>query len=161
LLPVEQVDEVVRVVPTVCRHCGQPLPETTARGRGRAWRHQVVELLPLAVRLTEYQMAVRRCAACGRRTRANLPPGVSRRPFGARLTAVVALLSGRYRLSRREVRQLLQDLFPPARADGCTGGTTPAWPCVAASVSAALPPRAPSRMLPSPPPRESIGRSPP
>ena len=34
-----------------------------------------------------------------------------RRPFGARLTAVIALLSGRYRLSRREVRQLLQDLW--------------------------------------------------
>jgi transposase len=40
-----------------------------------------------------------------------LPPGVPRRPFGTRLTAVVALLSGRYRLSRREVRQLLQDLW--------------------------------------------------
>jgi transposase len=36
---------------------------------------------------------------------------VSRRPFGVRLTAVMALLSGRYRLSRREVRQLLQDLW--------------------------------------------------
>src|SRR4051794_17749064 len=58
-------------------------------------------------------MAVRRCAACTRRTRASLPPGVPRRPFGARLTAVVALLSGRYRLSRREVRQLLQDLWTP------------------------------------------------
>ena len=34
-----------------------------------------------------------------------------RRPFGARLTAVVALLSGRYRLSRREVRRLLKDLW--------------------------------------------------
>src|SRR6266550_7469425 len=56
-------------------------------------------------------MAVRRCPACGRRTRADLPPGVPRRPFGARLTAVVVLLSGRYRLSRREVRQLLQDLW--------------------------------------------------
>src|SRR3954447_8731965 len=56
-------------------------------------------------------MAVRRCAACGSRTRASLPPGVPRRPFGARLTAVVALLSGRYRLSRREVQQLLRDLW--------------------------------------------------
>jgi transposase len=36
---------------------------------------------------------------------------VPRRPFGARLTAVIALLTGRYRLSRREVRQLLQDLW--------------------------------------------------
>src|SRR5215211_876675 len=107
LLPVEQVDEVVAVVPERCRHCGQRFPETTARGRGRAWRHQVVELLPLAVRVSEYQMAVRRCPDCGKRTRAALPPGVPRRRFGARLTAVIALLSGRYRLSRREVRQLL------------------------------------------------------
>src|SRR3954454_1869417 len=111
LLPVEQVDEVVVVVPEQCRHCQQPFPENAARRQGRVWRHQVVELLPLAVRVTEYQMAVRRCAACGKRTRAGLPAGVPRRPFGARLTAVIALLSGRYRLSRREVRQLLQDLW--------------------------------------------------
>jgi transposase len=61
--------------------------------------------------VTEYQMAVRRCPACGKRTRADLPVGVPRRPFGARLIAVIALLSGRYRLSRREVRELLQDLW--------------------------------------------------
>src|SRR5215213_9324874 len=111
LLPVEQVDEVVVVVPGRCRHCGQPLPEPAGRQRGRVWRHQVVELLPLAVRVTEYQMVRRRCAQCGKRTRADLPAGVPRRRFGTRLTAVVALLSGRYRLSRREVRQLLQDLW--------------------------------------------------
>src|SRR3954462_12208037 len=111
LLPVEQVDEVVVVVPEQCRHCQQPFVENRARRGARVWRHQVVELLPLAVRVTEYQMAVRRCVACGERTRAALPAGVPRRPFGARLTAVVALLSGRYRLSRREVRQLLQDLW--------------------------------------------------
>jgi transposase len=111
LLPVEHVHEVVTVVPERCRHCGQPFPEPAGRRRGRVWRHQVVELLPLAVRVTEYQMSVRRCPACGKRTRANLPVGVPRRPFGARLTAVIALLSGRYRLSRREVRQLLQDLW--------------------------------------------------
>jgi transposase len=70
-----------------------------------------VELLSLAVRVTEYQMVSRRCAQCGKRTQAELPAGVPRRPFGARLTAVIALLSGRYRLSRREVRQLLRDLW--------------------------------------------------
>src|SRR3954454_22372168 len=111
LLPVEQVDEVVPVVPERCRQCQQPFPEPAGRRRGRVWRHQVVELLPLAVRVTEYQMVARRCSTCGKRTRADLPAGVPRRPFGARLTAVIALLSGRYRLSRREVRQLLQDLW--------------------------------------------------
>jgi transposase len=111
LLPAEQVDEVVVVAPERCRHCRQPFPASAGRRWSRVWRHQVVELLPLAVRVTEYPMAARRCPACGKRTRADLPAGVPRRPFGPRLTAVVALLSGRYRLSRREVRQLLQDLW--------------------------------------------------
>src|SRR4051812_37447951 len=102
LLPVEQVDEVVEVVPDACRHCGQPLPQPAERLRSRVWRHQVVELLPLAVR---------RCPSCGKRTRADLPAGVPRRPFGGRLTAGIALLSGRYRLSRRGMRQPLQDLW--------------------------------------------------
>jgi CubicO group peptidase (beta-lactamase class C family) len=56
-------------------------------------------------------MGMRGCPACGQRTRAELPAGVPRRPFGPRFTAGIALLSGRYRLSRREVRQLLQDLW--------------------------------------------------
>jgi transposase len=110
LLPVEQVDEVVAVVPERCRHCQQPFPQPAGH-QARVWRHQVVDLLPLAVRVTEYQLIRQRCPTCGKRTRADLPAGVPRRPFGARLTAVIALLSGGYRLSRREVRQLLQDLW--------------------------------------------------
>ncbi len=105
LLSVEQVDQLVAAVPKRCRHCGPPFPETAPRRRSRVWRHQVVEFLPLAVQVIKYQMSVRRCLDCGKRTRADLPAGVPRRPFGARLTAVIALLSGRYRLSRREVRQ--------------------------------------------------------
>src|SRR5438445_8628963 len=31
LLPVEQVDEIVPLVPERCRHCEQPFPATTAR----------------------------------------------------------------------------------------------------------------------------------
>src|SRR3954454_6245652 len=82
LLPVEQVDEVVVVMPEQCRQCQQPFVENRARCGARVWRHQVVELLPLAVWVTKYQMAVRRCVACGRRTRASLPPGVPQGPFG-------------------------------------------------------------------------------
>src|SRR5712692_8174011 len=80
----------VPVVPECCRHCQQLFSGTEAPRGGRVWRHQVVELLPLAVRVTEYPMGVRRCAACGRRTRAGLPAGVPRRPFGPRLMAGVA-----------------------------------------------------------------------
>src|SRR5438067_8397894 len=37
LLPVEQVDEIVAVVPEQCRHCAQQFPETAPGRRGRAW----------------------------------------------------------------------------------------------------------------------------
>jgi transposase len=52
-LPVEDVHEVVAVLPEACRHCGQPFPAAAGRRLGRVWRHQVVELLPLAARVTE------------------------------------------------------------------------------------------------------------
>src|SRR4051812_22522897 len=39
LLPVEQVDEIVPVVPERCRHCEQPFPATGPGRRGRVWRH--------------------------------------------------------------------------------------------------------------------------
>src|SRR5262249_3666731 len=98
LLPVEQVDKLLGVVPERCGHCGQPFPATTSRSGARFWRHQVVELLPLAVWVIEYRMGVRRCPACEKRTRGDLPAGVPRRPFRARLTAGVTLLSGRFPL---------------------------------------------------------------
>jgi transposase len=111
LLPIEQVDQVVVILPEVCRHCRRSFADTKPRRLSRPWRHQVVELLPLGMQVTEYQMEVRRCPHCGKRTRADLPVGVPRRPFGPRLTAVAAMLSGRYRLSQREVRQALKDLW--------------------------------------------------
>jgi transposase len=111
LLPVEQMDAVVVVVPEVCRWCQQPFAAGKARRHGRVWRHQVVELPLPAVRVTEYQMEARRCGQCGKRTRAVLPAGAPHGAFGPQLTAVVAMLTGRYRLSRREVQQLLADLW--------------------------------------------------
>ena len=44
LLPGEQVDEIVAVVPEHFRHCEQLCPGTGARRRGRAWRHQMVRV---------------------------------------------------------------------------------------------------------------------
>jgi transposase len=40
LLPVEQVDEVVAVVPDRCRHCEQPFLEAATGRCARVWRHQ-------------------------------------------------------------------------------------------------------------------------
>jgi transposase len=115
LLPPEQVDDIVVVTPEVCGHCGQPFPAAEPRRRSRPWRRQVVEFVgKLSVRVTEYQLQVRRCASCGKRTGAALPAGVPASAFGPQLTAVVAMLTGRFRLTHREVREVLATLWDVA-----------------------------------------------
>lgn len=111
LLPLEQVDQVIPLIPAVCRQCGELLSAAAGPGDPAAERQQVTELPSSPAAVTEYQLAARRCRSCGTVTRASRPAGVGAGSFGPRLQAVVALLSGRYRLSRREVVQLLGDVW--------------------------------------------------
>jgi transposase len=111
LLPVDEVDQVIRLVPAVCRQCGEVLPTAAGSGDPADERHQVTELPPPRAEVTEYHLAARRCRGCGTVTRANRPAEVGAGSFGPRLQALVALLSGRYRLSRREVVQLMGDIW--------------------------------------------------
>lgn len=107
-LPPEQVDEVVDVRPATCGHCGEALATPTVVGE--PWRHQVTERAGLRMTITEYRLWHGGCKACGRTTRAAWPTGMPRSNFGPKLEALVAMLIGRYRLSRREVRHLLRDM---------------------------------------------------
>ena len=104
-----EVAEVVELYPQRCHHCGTGL--MGAPEAGKVWRHQVVELPEVKAKVTEYRRHRQRCGSCGEKSRAKLPPGVPHRPYGPRLQATAALLTGRYRLSRREACQLLQDLW--------------------------------------------------
>lgn len=111
LLPEGQVDRIIRLVPEQCEACGEPLAAAAGANDPADLRHQVTELPELSATITEYQQAARRCRGCGHVTRARRPAGVGDETFGPRLQAVVALLSGRYRVSRREVVALLADLW--------------------------------------------------
>jgi transposase len=59
----------------------------------------------------EFQLHALECETCGITTRAALPPGVPTCPFGPRLQALVAVLSGAYRLSKRAIDELVEDAF--------------------------------------------------
>ena len=105
LLPVAAVEELHVCQPTHCADCGSPL-----RGSDPSpLHHQVTELPPLQPTVSEYQLHALRCPQCGGVTRAPLPEGVPERAFGPRLQALVAVLSGAYRLSKRNLQQLLAD----------------------------------------------------
>jgi len=105
--PLLPPDQSIPIKPEMCRRCGQTLqgedPEPL--------RHQIVELPVLKPDVTEYQLHRLTCRCCGTVTCAQLPIGVPSGHSGPRLQATTALLSGSYRLSKRQIETMLADLF--------------------------------------------------
>ena len=107
LVPPEKVHEVVPCIPKQCDACAGLL-----HGRDpEPHRHQVLELPPVEPVVTEYQQHAIDCGLCGHRTTGKLPEGVSTRAFGPTVDAVIAVLMGVYRLTKRQVPELMRDLF--------------------------------------------------
>ena len=106
LLPVAQVDEVFDHKPTNCRGCGRRLKGEDPDPR----RHQVAEVAVKLATVTEHRLHDLECD-CGERTCAELPPGVPEGAFGPGFVALVGLLSGVYRLSKRKTQEFLGDVF--------------------------------------------------
>jgi transposase len=113
LVPADKIDKRVVLKPRRCCACGDHLAGTDASPH----RHQVFELPQVQPIVTEYEQHTLTCT-CGVTTRAELPEGVPTGAFGPSVTAVVALLMGVYRLSKRAVPDLMQDLFGLSMSDG-------------------------------------------
>lgn len=109
LLPPEQVGAVVECWPAHCATCAEPLSPGPATARMQ--RHQVAELPVVRPHVTEYRLRRCHCSRCGRPTWGALPPGTPTRRLGPRFQAVLALLAGRFRLSKRNIQALCTDLF--------------------------------------------------
>jgi transposase len=118
LLPREQVDEVVEHWPRRCRSCAHVFDGQELVDAAEPRRHQVAELPPIAVRVTEHRLHAVRCRACTSRTRAELPRQVPRAAFGPRLQAAVVTLAVRNRVSRRDTTELARELFGVELATG-------------------------------------------
>ena len=111
VLALEQVDEVVEHWPERCRACAYVFGEEERSDAAAVQRHQVCELPPLAVTVSEHRLHRLRCPACAAETRAELPAGVPRGAFGPRLQAALATLAVRNRVSRRDSAELVGELF--------------------------------------------------
>ncbi len=107
--PPEDIDREIPVLPERCGSCHRRLRPQDAMGEAR--RHQIVELPPVVAKVTEYQLHESCCPGCGAVTTAELPEGVPAGCVGPRFQAILALLTGRCRISRREAREVAIALF--------------------------------------------------
>jgi transposase len=107
LIPTNECSEVVTLKPSACRRCGDRL-----RGQdAEPLRHQVWEVPEIRPLVTEYQLHRLSCPACGITTCAELPPGVPTGQAGPQLIALVALLMGCFRQSKRRVALFLEQVL--------------------------------------------------
>jgi len=120
LLAAERVNEVIDLFPEVCEGCAHSLPEVKDAG---ACRYQQLEIRDHRPHLTEWRRHEVHCERCGAWTRApHDPKKIPFLAFGPCLTAVVALLTGAYHLSRRKTRKLLHELFGISVSLGAISG---------------------------------------
>jgi len=108
LLPPEDVDTVVDLFPKVCLGCACELPQVVDLA---AYRYQQLELRDHRPHVTEWRRHEVTCERCEASTRAAYDAQIPSSAFGPCLTAVVAMLTGAYHLSRRKAQKLLVELF--------------------------------------------------
>jgi transposase len=108
LLPPEKVSKFVDLFPAECENCWKSLP---AVPDASATRYQQIEVPPLEPRTTEWRRHQVTCPCCGYKTRAAYDGAqIPASPFGPRLMAIMALLTGVYHLGRRRAVELLSDI---------------------------------------------------
>jgi transposase len=110
LLGEDQMSEIVDHYPDECSRCGREFTEGEKVPRHGPGRHQVAELPPTAVVFTEHRTHRLRCSGCRKRTRARLGT-IGESAFGSGLQAAVVALTTRNRISRRDMSELLRELF--------------------------------------------------
>lgn len=118
LLPTEKVDRIVPCRKDACERCNALLLGEDPH----PVRYQVHEIPPQRLEVVEYQVHRLTCLACGHVTSGKPPPGVTSSRFGPRVHALVALLTGRLLLSKREVAEYFAMLY----GDGPSAGTVSA-----------------------------------
>lgn len=102
LVPEDQVNQIERFYPAArCACGGEVRPETEP-----CHRHQVFDLPKVRYTVTEYQTYAGCCGKCHTRHVAELPSWIPRGQIGAGLISWIALLSGQYQVTTRQIQSL-------------------------------------------------------
>jgi transposase len=107
LMPVEEVDHLVELRPANCQGCGHRLRGDDPQPE----RHQVSEVPPVKIEVTEYRRHSLACRSCGVVTQAEWPIEMPGGAFGPRVQAITAYLTGRLGANHRDVVEALKVLY--------------------------------------------------
>jgi transposase len=116
LLPDEKVTRRQDCYPEKCRKCGTGLP---AQACADPIREQVVELPAIEPIVTEFVRHKVVCQCCSAVTTGERPAGAPPGCFGPRLLAFCAMLTARFRMSRRDVEDMLSNTLGISISLGC------------------------------------------
>jgi transposase len=109
MAPAERVDRHTEHLPESCG-CGHRFSGSEERVDDPLV-HQQWELPPIRPLVFQYDLVRLRCPCCGKPRLGELPAGVSWSAFAPRLQAHIGVLAGVYRLSRRQVREVVREIF--------------------------------------------------
>ena len=120
LAMVETPDHIVHHPVTGCKKCGHNLTAV----QGRIIRHQITDIPPVEIEVTEHQAELKECPCCGATTVALFPEGARKSvQYGPRIKAVTLLLMYYQLIPNERLCEALKDLY------GCTisEGTLHNW----------------------------------
>ena len=107
LWPLEQVHTAIPCYPALCcPACGGEIKSLKLRQR-----KQVFDIVSGQLKVTEYQVYGGHCLQCKARCRGQLPVGAPTGMLGSTVLSYIGILVGKYRLSKREVKALLEEFF--------------------------------------------------
>jgi len=112
LFPEEKVTTPHDYYPNDCENCGHHFKEgEKKKDKFSPSRHQIVEIPRIEPEIHEHRQHSVECPICGHVTTPMLPEDVPSGAFGPRLASLAALLTGRFRISRRDVEELLSNVL--------------------------------------------------
>jgi transposase len=106
MVPLEQVNQVVEIIPGSCPRCGAGM---SAADSILVTHRQVVELTTVSPDVTQYNVHTCRCAVCGKKVRAKLPQE-AKKGFGPRLMAFLTMLCGEAHVTKRKICTIMNHL---------------------------------------------------
>jgi transposase len=107
LVPVEEVDVVVPCKPADLCGCGGTVDVDDSNPE----RRQVFEIPVIKPHVIEYQIFSGQCSCCAAKIRGVLPKDAPSGMLGPIAQATIALFSGKYHLSKRDIQEFFSDYF--------------------------------------------------